>query len=234
MTKDRHLAISTDAYLSLFYLRRWGTVYPTLSFKEGSYMMCSMSAEPSKTALLLIDVVNDLMFDGGKELLLHARPMATQLLRLKAYARAQKMPVIYANDNFGQWHADFQALIQHCLQDHVRGQEIVQLLQPDEEDYFVLKPKHSAFYQTSLDVLLSNLGVTSLIITGLAGDICVLFTANDAYMRNFTIIVPGDCIASEDATHNAQVLQLMQRVLKADVTPFAEWTFATPVEESER
>ena len=188
--------------------------------------MSPLTPDPSKSALLLIDVINDLMFDGGEELLQYARPMAAQLARFKRYARAQQMPVIYANDNFGQWHADFQVLVQRCLQDHVRGREIVKLLRPDKEDYFVLKPKHSAFYQTSLDVLLSNLEVTSLIITGMAGDICVLFTANDAYMRDFNIIVPGDCVASEDEEHNAQVLQLIQRVLKADVTPFAKWDVA--------
>ncbi len=190
--------------------------------------MPPITPNPSKTALLLIDVINDLMFDGGEDLLRHARPMARQLVRLKRYAQAQKMPVIYANDNFGQWHVDFQTLVQRCLQDDMRGQEIVQLLQPGAGDYFVLKPKHSAFYQTSLDVLLSNLGVESLVLTGMAGDICVLFTANDAYMRNFTIIVPGDCVASEDEEHNTQVLALMQRVLKADVTPFAKWKIGVP------
>jgi nicotinamidase-related amidase len=190
--------------------------------------MSPITPDPSKSALLLIDVINDLMFDGGEDLLRHARPMARQLVRLKRYAQAQKMPVIYANDNFGQWHVDFQTLVRHCLQEDKRGREIVQLLQPGEDDYFVLKPKHSAFYQTSLDVLLSNLGVTSLVLTGMAGDICVLFTANDAYMRDFNIIVPGDCVASEDEADNEQVLRLVQRVLKADITPFAKWEISVP------
>jgi nicotinamidase-related amidase len=174
----------------------------------------------AETALLLIDVINDLEFDGGEDLLTYAIPMAHQIYALKQAAKADGMPVIYANDNFGQWRSDFRRLVHYCCNTAVRGQKIAQLLQPDEDDYFVLKPKHSAFYQTNLDVLLKSLGTTSVILTGMAGDICVLFTANDAYMRDLRVIVPADCIASENAENNQQVLTLMQRVLKADITPF--------------
>jgi nicotinamidase-related amidase len=96
---------------------------------------------------------------------------------------------------------------------------MVKLLQPEEEDYFILKPRHSAFYMTNLDVLLKYLGAETLILTGIAGDICVLFTANDAYMREFRLLVPADCVASEDVEHNQHALELMQRVLKADIQP---------------
>lgn len=95
-------------------------------------------------------------------------------------------------------------------------------LTPDEVDYFVLKPKHSAFYQTSLEILLEYLGVSTLILTGMAGDICVLFTANNAYMRDFRIYTPSDCIASKSADCNREALTLMQRVLKADISPSTE------------
>ena len=108
------------------------------------------------------------------------------------------------------------------LANEVRGQPIVKLLRPGPDDYFVLKPRHSAFYLTNLDLLLHYVGAKRLILTGLAGDICVLFTANDAYMREYEVIVPADCVASEDTDHNEQALQLMQRVLKADLTPSTE------------
>ncbi len=185
--------------------------------------MPSITLDPSCTALLLIDLINDLDFAGGEDLLIHARSMTQQLTALRHYAREQKIPIIYANDNFGQWHANFQKLVEDCLQEGVRGREIVEQLQPSPEDFFILKPKHSAFYHTSLEILLNNLGVTSLVITGMAADICVLFTANDAYMRGFRIIVPSDCVASEQAQWSEHALQLMQRVLKADITPFAAW-----------
>jgi nicotinamidase-related amidase len=115
--------------------------------------------------------------------------------------------------------------VQTCLKNNVRGRPIVQKLAPEDDDYFVLKPKHSAFFQTNLDVLLKYLGAQTLILTGLAGDNCVLFSANDAYMRDFNIVVPPDCTASEDPDENRRALMHMQRVLKATITPSNEIAF---------
>jgi nicotinamidase-related amidase len=175
--------------------------------------------------LLLIDVVNDLEFDGGEQLLVHALPMADSLARLKRRAKAAGVPAIYVNDNFGKWRSDFTKLVQYCLENDVRGRPMVAQLAPEEDDYFILKPKHSAFFHTNLDILLNYLGVRRVILTGIAADICVLFSANDAYMRDLLLLVPPDCVASEDAGQNALVLQLMERVLKADLTPAAEIEF---------
>lgn len=147
--------------------------------------------------------------------------MARRLAELKARCTAAGIPSIYANDNFGRWRSDFPRLVASCLQPDVRGHELVERLKPDEDDYFILKPRHSAFFQTNLDILLKYLGVHTLIVTGVAGDMCVLFTANDAYIRDFRVIVPADCMASEDEANNRQVSALMQRVLKADTSPSA-------------
>jgi nicotinamidase-related amidase len=181
--------------------------------------------DTADTALLLIDVINDLEFDGGEQLLAHALPMAAALAGLKRRAKAAGIPAIYANDNFGRWRSDFRKLVSHCLEDNVRGKDIVAQLVPEDDDYFVLKPKHSAFFKTNLDILLKYLGTERLILTGLAGDNCVLFSANDAYMRDFQIIVPPDCTASEDANENQRVLMHMRRVLKAAITPANEISF---------
>jgi nicotinamidase-related amidase len=178
--------------------------------------------DEAKTALLMIDVINDLEFPGGEQLWRHAQPMARQLAALKQRAQEAGMPVIYANDNFGRWRSDLRKLVSYCLDREVLGRELVGLLRPDEDDYFILKPRHSAFYLTNLDLLLKYLGVDTLILTGVAGDICVLFSANDAYMREYRVIVPGDCIASESAKNNQAALELMQRVLKADIRPAQE------------
>jgi nicotinamidase-related amidase len=179
----------------------------------------------AETALLLIDVINDLEFDDADKLLADALPMAERLAALKRRAKAAGIPAIYANDNFGRWRSDFPKLVQNFLQQNVPGQPIVACLAPEEDDYFVLKPKHSAFYQTNLDILLDYLGVRTVILTGMAADICVLFSANDAYMRDLGIIVPSDCVACEDPEHKRQVLALMQRVLKAEITTSAEIKF---------
>jgi nicotinamidase-related amidase len=101
----------------------------------------------------------------------------------------------------------------------VRGQPLAEQLRPEQDDSFVLKPKHSGFYATTLDLLLRYLHVTTVILTGLTGDICVLFTANDAYMRDFHLAVPADCVASQDSEENRHALLHMQRVLKADIQP---------------
>lgn len=172
--------------------------------------------------LLLVDVINPLEFEGAQNLQRFAMPMARRLAELKARCKHAGIPSIYANDNFGRWRSDFPRLVESCLQSDVRGREMVKLLKPDEDDYFILKPRHSAFFQTNLDILLKYLGVHTLIVTGVAGDMCVLFTANDAYIRDFSVIAPADCMASEDEQNNAQASSLMQRVLKADVTPSTE------------
>src|SRR6185437_99228 len=171
--------------------------------------------DKSEVALLLIDVINDLDFTEANQLLRYARPMARKLLRLKERAKKAAVPVIYVNDNFGRWRSDFRRQIVHCLREESRGREIVSLLQPDEDDYFVLKPKHSGFFSTTLETLLRYLGSRKLIVTGIAGNFCVLFTANDAYMRDYDLIVPRDCTVSNTPEENEAALQLMRKFLKA-------------------
>jgi len=172
--------------------------------------------DKSEVALLLIDVINDLNFPEANQLLRYARPMARKILRLKERAKKAGVPVIYVNDNFGRWRSDFRRQVAHCLREKSPGREIVSLLQPEEDDYFVLKPKHSGFFSTTLDTLLRYLGAKKLIVTGIAGNFCVLFTANDAYMRDYEIIIPSDCTVSNTAEENRQALTLMRKFLKAD------------------
>ena len=166
-------------------------------------------------ALLLIDVINDFDFPEAEQLLDYARPMAQKLLRLKRRVQKASVPVIYVNDNFGRWKSDFRRTVDHCTR-RGRGRAIVKLLRPDESDYFVLKPKHSGFFSTTLETLLRYLKTQTLIVTGIAGNFCVLFTANDAYMRDFNLLVPRDCTVSNTKKENESALRLMKRFLKAD------------------
>ena len=181
--------------------------------------------DKAEVALLLIDVINDLEFEGGEELFQHALPAAKNIARLKERARQADVPVIYVNDNFGRWRSDFKRIVRHCLEEKVRGRPIAELLEPDDDDYFVLKPKHSGFFSTTLDLVLEYLGASTLVITGIAGNNCVLFTANDAYMRDYKLIIPTDCIASIKQEENDYALRQMQEVLKADIRPSAEVDF---------
>ena len=182
--------------------------------------------DKSDIAIVLIDVINDLEFEEGDQLLETALPAAQNIARLKKRAREAKVPIIYVNDNFGRWRSDFKKIVDRCLHSDVRGRPIAELLVPDEDDYFVLKPKHSGFFSTTLDLLLEYLGVRTLIVAGFAGNNCVLFTANDAYMRDYKLIVPADCIASNTTADNENALQQMSQVLKADTRPSTEIDFA--------
>jgi nicotinamidase-related amidase len=148
-------------------------------------------------------------------LLKYARPMARNLLRLKRRAQKAGVPVIYVNDNFGRWQSAFRRTVEHCTQ-HGWGREVVKLLRPEDNDYFVLKPKHSGFFSTTLETLLRYLKTQTLIVTGIARNFCVLFTANDAYMRDFNLFVPSDCTVSNIKKGNASALALMRKFLKAD------------------
>ena len=172
--------------------------------------------------LLLVDVINDLEFVGGDQLLTHALPAAEKIAALKRRAKLLGIPALYVNDNFGKWQSDFKKLIAHCLEDGVRGQPIAEILKPEPEDYFVLKPKQSGFFSTSLEILLKHLGAETLILTGLTADICILFTASDAHMRDYHLWIPSDCVASQDENENTRALDFMQRVLEADIRPSTE------------
>jgi nicotinamidase-related amidase len=178
--------------------------------------------DKAEVALLLIDVINDLEFEDGRKLLKYALPMAEKIADLKKRCKRAEIPVIYVNDNFGKWQSDFNKILKHCLDSDVCGKPIAELLKPEEDDYFVLKPKHSGFFSTTLDTLLEYLQAKTLILTGLAANICVLFTANDAYMRDFNLVIPKDCVASNTAEDNEHALKLMEQVLKADITPSTE------------
>jgi nicotinamidase-related amidase len=174
-------------------------------------------ALPPRLALLLIDVVNPFDFPSGPRLLRRALPAATKLRALKRRAARAGVPAIYVNDNYGNWHADFAALVETCVAPEARGRRFVELLAPAPDDYHVLKPLHSGFHSTSLDVLLGKLDVEAVAVTGLAAHICVFFTAMDAYMRGLQVIVPRDCVVSETARQERHAIDQMRDALKARV-----------------
>jgi len=179
----------------------------------------------SGTALLLIDVVNDLAFKGSDALIAQAERMAARLATLKRRITAAGIPTIYINDNFGQWRSDFRKTVAHCTSRSSPGRHVSLRLRPTSRDYFVLKPKHSGFFDTTLDTLLETLRIRRVILTGIAGNICVLFTANDAYMRDFKIFAPADCIVSNTAADNDHALRQIQTVLKGNVTESTRLAF---------
>ena len=185
---------------------------------RGSHDLHGSAPDKSKTVLLLIDVINDFDFTEGEELLRLALPVGRNIAELKKRTREAGIPSVYVNDNFGKWQSDFKKIVAHCKGEKSKGKPFVELLSPDDDDYFVLKPKNSGFYSTTLDLLLTHLAAKNVILTGIAGNNCVFFTANDAYMRDYKVFVPSDCVVSNTEEENAHALKQMEIVLKADTT----------------
>jgi nicotinamidase-related amidase len=204
--------------------KRFGTLYGNVP-------------EKSAVVLLLIDVINDLEFPEGERLLRHAIPMAKTLAKFKSRVKANGFAVIYVNDNFGKWRSDFRSLVDHCLHDKVRGAELAKILRPAEDDYFVLKPAHSGFYSTTLELLLKHLEAKTLIITGVATNICVLFTVNDAFLRGYDVWVPQDCVAANSRKLTLDALNQMSISVKVHTAkcgsfPWAKWTKSSTAKEN--
>jgi nicotinamidase-related amidase len=171
----------------------------------------------SRTALLLVDFMNPLDFPEGGRLAAKALGAARRTATLRQRAGRRNIPVIYANDHFGHWNHDFRQVISVCISRGPSSRALVETLAPRAEDYFVLKPRHSAFFGTPLEFLLDELGVKRLVITGLVTEYCVLFTAHDAYIRKFALWVPADCVASASSTRKSTTLRHLQNVLRARV-----------------
>jgi nicotinamidase-related amidase len=170
----------------------------------------------SPFALLVLDLISDFEFEDGARLLKNALPLAPRIAALKRRVTAAGAPTIYVNDNLGRWRSDRTHLITHCLRARARGRKLVQQLVPEPEDYFILKPKHSGFYGTPLHALLENIGARTLILTGVTSHQCVLFTAADAYVREFDLLIPRDCITAMEARQTRSALDIFRTALKAD------------------
>ncbi|WP_230483330.1 cysteine hydrolase family protein [Sphingomonas sp. Leaf21] len=186
-----------------------------------------MADSPSHAAaLIIIDMINDLDFEGGEQLRPPAEAAAERIVALRGEADAAGVPVIYVNDNFGHWHSERSSIVEHCDRADSPGRALIAALRPRDSDFFVVKPQFSGFYATNLPVLLPQLGVGRLILTGVAADICVLFTAADAHMREYDLWVPGDTVASESDSHRRWALEIMRHSMCAETCPSDELALA--------
>lgn len=177
----------------------------------------------SGRALLIIDVINDLEFEGGEKVLPWAKKLISTLKTFKTQARKHGMPVIYVNDNYGIWLGSFEDVFKYCSRKGVRGASVVKSLKPSKDDYNIIKPRHSAFYYTSLIPLLEHLKAKHLILTGMATNLCVMFTAHDAHMNKYKLTVLSDCCAAEnDKVHNDALFHL-SRYCNATICKASEY-----------
>lgn len=149
-------------------------------------------------------------FPGSSKLGPPALQAARAAAKLLARARDAGHPVIYANDNFGQWRSDFHAVVQGCLKGDHFSRELASLLEPSPRDYFVLKPRHSAFFETPLQFLLDGLGINGLVMTGIAADSCIIATALEGAVRGYRLWIPANCIASQTLERTRTALRAIR------------------------
>ena len=177
-------------------------------------------AVPDKaaTVMLILDMLSDFRFKNGAAAARRAWQIAPAIARLKARCGAAGIPTIYVNDNLGPWKSSFDSLLATCLSDASRGDKIAALLRPTARDYCVLKAKHSGFFATPLDTLLQYFGCERLILTGMSAQQCILLTGCDAYVRDYRLWIPLDCIGALSRTEERLSRYFFRTVLKADLT----------------
>ncbi len=170
-------------------------------------------------ALLIIDMINRFDFDGGPALARHAATASSSIQVLRATFHAHDWPVLFVNDNFMDWNSEFSDLVTRCRQLPGAPGQIASALEPQPSDYYVLKPRHSAFLCTTLPAILADLGAKSLVIVGVATDSCVLASVQDAHMRGYTLHVPRDAVASKSPARSRRALALMEDAMQIDTRP---------------
>ena len=182
-------------------------------------------APRGKTALIILDMINEMDFAGAAPMRQATEKAAAITLKLRDAADKAELPVIYVNDNFGEWHSERYRLVERALGSKP-AHEFVARLAPRDGDYFIIKPQFSGFYATNLPVLLPKLGVDRLVLTGIAADICVLFTAADAHMRDYELWVPEDAVAAQTPERRRWALEIMKQSMGAEVRPTDRLTLA--------
>ena len=160
-------------------------------------------------------MLSEFRFHGWQSVLRAATRVAPNIARLAASARSAGVPVVYVNDTAGKWEADQAAFVERCAAAHARGAEVTRLIAPQEGDYFIFKPKHSGFYATPLAELLHSGRVEEIVLTGTTAHQCVLFTAMDAYVRDFQIVAPLDCLAAPTLVQTRHALFILKEALHA-------------------
>jgi nicotinamidase-related amidase len=169
----------------------------------------------ARTALVLVDTINPFDFPGGRAFARRSLRVARAIARLRDRASRAGLPVIYVNDNLGKWRSDVDALVAFCSRPEMPGAAIVRLLKPRKTDFVILKATLSGFFQTPLEMMLRLGGVRTVIITGFAAENCVLFTAADAYMREYRLVIPRDCIGAQTAEAHRRALRTMTELFAA-------------------
>lgn len=188
--------------------------------------------DSAQAALVLVDVLNDFDFPQNEYLLTQAPELAKAIAALKQKCASAGIPCIYVNDNRGKWRSDVHEVLRAVLRPDAPGRSFVESLLPDSDDYIVLKPRHSAFFATPLDVVLQSLGAKTLIVAGVTANACVLICTSDAYVKGYKLFVPRDCVAALSPSNLDHALILMQESFNVDTRPYGSLDFVALNRES--
>ncbi|MEU2335394.1 isochorismatase family cysteine hydrolase [Streptomyces sp. NPDC006654] len=174
-------------------------------------------------ALVVIDMINTYEHEDAELLLPAAEQVVPVLADLIGRAREAGAPVIYVNDNFGRWRSHHGELVETALsRPHAA---LVEPIRPDDDSLFVVKARHSIFYETPLSYLLWELGVGTVVLTGQVTEQCVLYSALDAHIRHLEVTVPKDAVASIHPHLAEAALDMMERNMGARIVLAKEVDF---------
>lgn len=175
----------------------------------------------SETALLVIDVFNTYDHPDAEQLADSATDVVEPITDLVARAAEHDgVDIIYVNDNYGDFSANHTDIINAALEG--ARPDLVRPLVPAPDARFLTKVRHSAFFATPLDYLLSRLGARRIILTGQVTEQCILYTALDGYVRHYDVVVPPDAVAHIDAKLGEAALEMMGRNMKAELVRSTE------------
>lgn len=166
-------------------------------------------------ALIIIDMINPYDHEDAEQLVTSAEGTVPVIAGLLRTARAKGTPVIYANDNFGNWRSHHGEIVEAALAG--ARPDLVEPLRPDEESLFVVKARHSIFYETPLPYLLRQLGADHLVLCGQVTEQCILYSALDAHIRHMRLTVPRDAVAHIHSDLAEAALRMMERNMGAEV-----------------
>jgi nicotinamidase-related amidase len=186
----------------------------------------SEPASDGGTALLVIDMLNPYEHADAERLARNAAPAVEGIATLVRRALDEQARVIYVNDNYGDWDSSPEELTRRALAG--RHPELVEPILPPAGALFVLKPRHSAFFQTPLEYLLEREGIARVVLTGQVTEQCILYSALDAYVRHMAVAVPTDAVAHIHEHLGRAVLEMMEVNMAAELTNAAKCALSRP------
>lgn len=178
--------------------------------------------QPRRSALVVVDMLNPYDHEDAEPLIKSVERIVEPLAALVGRARDEDVEVVYVNDNYGDWNSSQEQLAEAAMQG--ARPDLVEPLLPPDEASFVIKARHSIFYGTPLEYLLSQKGIDHVVLAGQVTEQCILYSALDAYVRQLNVSVPRDGVAHIHEHLAKAALEMMESNMRAELAPCAKCT----------